>query len=112
VARVDSPRLGTPGLGPRIRCVDGDVHDLRNLHTPLADDGEAFAVPVGVGDQVDRDLDAERTGELQGLEGVAERDPLAVLAQALLVDRIETEVRVLLTQASPHPDNVLVETAP
>src|SRR5438309_1635541 len=37
VARVDSPRLGTPGLGPRIRRVDGDIHDLRDLHAPLAD---------------------------------------------------------------------------
>src|SRR5206468_6357623 len=104
----DAPRLGAPGLRARIRRVDRDVHDLRDLQTPLADDREALAVPLGVGDQVDGDLDAERARELERLEGVAERDALSVLAQALLVDGLEPEEHVLQAQPRPHPEYVLV----
>src|SRR5215467_15044359 len=108
VARVDAPRLGAPGLRARVRRVDGDVHDLRDLQAPLTDHREALAVPFGIGDQVDRDLDAERARELEGLERVAERDPLAVLAQALLVDGLEPEEHVREAQPRPHAEHVLV----
>src|SRR5215467_5804382 len=108
VASVDAPRLGAPGLRARIRRVDRDIHDLRDLQAPLADHRETLAVPFRIGDQVDRDLDAERARELEGLEGVAERDPLAVLAQALLVDGLEPEEHVREAQARPHAEHVLV----
>src|SRR5215467_4806997 len=108
VARVDAPRLGAPGLRARIRRVDRDIHDLRDLQAPLADHGEPLAVPFGVGDQVDGHGDPERARELEGLERVAERDPFAVLAQALFVDGLQPKEHVREAQARPHPEHVLV----
>src|SRR5439155_25429006 len=50
----------------------------------------------------------ERARELEGFERVAERDPLAVLAQPFLVDGLEPEEHVLQAQTGPQAEHVLV----
>ena len=82
VARRQAARLGEPALGARIGRVDADVDDLGQLEAPFAHDAEALLVPVGVGDDVDRDVDAERAREFERLEVAAERNALAELASA------------------------------
>ena len=68
VAGREPALLGEPALRAGIRRVDADVHDLRHFEAPFADGGEALLVPVGIGDEVDRHLDAERAGEFERLE--------------------------------------------
>ena len=55
---------------------------------------KALVVPIGIDDQIDRELDAERAGEFERLEIAPERHPLAVFEQALFVDRFEAEEHV------------------
>ena len=54
------------------------MHNLRDAHGPLADGGEARLVPVAVGDDVERDRNAQLAGHLQRLEIIAGNDALAV----------------------------------
>src|SRR4029450_9651233 len=67
---------------------------------------EAVAVPVGIRDQVDRDPHPERPRALERLEVLAEGDALAILAQALLVDRLEPQEHVLEAQALPETEDL------
>src|SRR5206468_6179074 len=102
----DTARLCVPCLRARVGRVDRDVHDLGDLQAPLADHFESLAVPVGIGDQVDRDHDAERARELEGFERAAEGDPLAILAQPLLVDGFEPQEHVAQPQAGPELEDI------
>src|SRR5262249_15520954 len=100
--------LGEPGLGPRIRRIHGDVHHLGDLAAPLAHEAEALAVPARVGDDVDGDVDVDRASELERLEVLGEAHPLAELAQALLVDRLDAEEHDLEAESRPELEDLLV----
>src|SRR5206468_3025769 len=71
-------------------------------------DGEALVVPIRIGDQVDRNHHAERACEFEGLEIAAERDPFAMLAQSLFVDRLEADEDVFETDLFPEAKHFLV----
>src|SRR4029077_19791296 len=100
--------LGRPAFGAGIGRVDADVDDLGQIQTPFADDAEALVVPVRIGNQVDRNHDPERAGEFERLEIAAKRDPFAVLAQPLLVDRLEADEHVFEAELSPETEHLLV----
>lgn len=102
VAGPDASSLGVPGLGAGIGGVDADVDDLGDLQTKLAHHLEAFPVPVRIGDNIDRDLDAERSRALQGLEVLAKADTLAVKLEAFFVDGLDAEEHVT------HPERLPV----
>src|SRR5215468_12243919 len=108
VAAGDPASLGRPALGPWIWRVDADVDDFRLLDTPFANDTEAFVVPVRIGDQVDRDHDPERAGKFERLEIAAERDPFAMLAQTLFVNRFEANEHVFEAEFFPEAEHLLV----
>src|SRR5262249_49908753 len=91
IAGLQPAPVGDPALGPRIGSVDADIDDIRHIETPIANDLEALMVPIRVGDQVYRDVDAERAGKFDGFEIAAERDAFAEFPKPLLVDRFETE---------------------
>src|SRR5262245_59694739 len=108
VTRGEPARLGQPRLGPRIRGVHGDVHHLGDLAAPLAHHAEALAVPARIGDDVDRDVDVDRARELERLEVLGEAHPLAELAQAFLVDRLDAEEHDLEAELGPELEDLLV----
>src|SRR5262245_5971048 len=108
IPRLQPALLGDPGLGARIGRVDADIHHLRHVHAPVAHDAEAILVPVRIGDDVDRDVDAQRARKFQRLEIAPERDTLAVLAQALLVDRLDAEEDVGEADLLPELEHLLV----
>ena len=109
-SRLEAALLGEPGLGAGIRRVDADVHHFRYIHAPVAHDTdtEALLVPIRVGNDVDRHFDAERTGELQRLEIAPQRDALAELPQAVLVDRLDAEKDVGDAELLPELEHFLV----
>src|SRR4029077_9451269 len=108
VASLQTALLGQPALGAGIGRVDADVDDFRLLEAPFADDAKTLMVPIGVGDQIDRDMHAERAGEFEGLEIAAERHALAVLLEAVFVDRLEAEKHVGHSELLPEPEYLLV----
>src|SRR6516165_11693810 len=108
VARREPPFVGDPALGPRIGGIDADIDDVRHFQTPLADDPKPLMVPVRVGNQVDRDINAERAGEFDRFEIAVDRDALAEFAQPLLVDRLETEKHGFEPEPLPQAEDVLV----
>src|SRR5215510_10715285 len=108
VTRVDLALLGHPALSTGIWRVDAEVADLRDFHAPLAQDGEAQFVPIGIGDDVDGHFDSERTRKLEGLIILAERRALAELAQALVVNRLDAEEHVGKAERLPEAEHVLV----
>src|ERR1043166_2633364 len=61
-------RFGVPCFCPWIRRVNADVNDLGNFQTPIAHYLESFAVPRGIGNDIDSDRYVERASELQCLE--------------------------------------------
>src|SRR5262249_55468947 len=61
-----------------------------------------------IGDQVDRDHDPERAGEFEGLEIAAQRDPFAMLAQTLFVNRLEADEHVFEAEFPPETEHLLV----
>src|SRR5262249_38725622 len=85
-----------------------DVHHLGDLAAPLAHQAEALAVPARVGDDVDGDVDVDRARELERLEVPGEAHPLAELAQALLVDRLDAEEHDLEAGLGPELEDLLV----
>ena len=66
-----------PQLGAGIWRADADVDDLGDLQAPFANDAETVAIPVGLGDDVNGDIDAERTGEFERLEVLSQGHALA-----------------------------------
>src|SRR5436305_2082550 len=69
---------------------------------------KALAVPVRVGDQVDRDVDAERASEFERLEIEPERHALAVFLQPVFVDGFEPEEYVGHPESLPEPEYLLI----
>src|SRR5437868_4083308 len=65
-------------------------------------------VPIGIGDQVDCNMHVERAGEFERLEIAAERHALAVLLQAILVDRLEAEKHVGDAELLPEAEHLLM----
>src|SRR5208282_3136849 len=108
VAAYHARALANPALGPGIGRVDADVHDFRQLETPFADNAEALAVPFGIGNQIDQNVDPERAGELQRLEIAAEGDPLAEFLQPLLIDRFDAEKHIFEAEFFPETKDFLV----
>jgi hypothetical protein len=61
----DQPaRFGEPGFCPRIRSIDGQMDDFRDTGGPLSHDSKALYIPGRIGNNVDRDSDAERPSDL------------------------------------------------
>src|SRR5439155_12058607 len=85
-----------------------DVDDLGLFEAPLAQDAKALAVPIGIDDQVDRQMDPKRAGKFERLEIAAQRHALAVLEEALLVDRFEAEEHVGEAEPLPEAKHLLV----
>src|SRR5271170_4433647 len=108
VAAGQHTLLGEPTFGPRIGRVDTEIDDLGDFETPFAHDAKALVVPVGIGDQIDRDDQTERPSEFQRLETAAERHALAVSLQTLLVDRLEADEDVLQAEGLPEAKYLLV----
>src|SRR6516164_1824363 len=108
IAGLQPASVGDPTLGPRIGSVDADIDDVGHFQTPVADDPKALVVPAGVGDQVYRDIDAERAGEFDSLEIAAERNPFAVFPQPLLVDGFEAEKHGFEPEPLPQAERLLV----
>src|SRR4051812_21114789 len=100
--------LGQPTFGPRIWRIDAYIDDFRLLEAPLAHDPKALAVPVRVGDQVDRDVDAERASEFERLEIEPERHALAAFLQPVFVDGFEPEEYVGHPESLPEPEYLLI----
>src|ERR1700730_1611235 len=97
-----------PGLSARIGRVDADIHDLGHIHAPVAHDAEALLIPIRIGDDVDGDADAERTGELKRLEILAERNALAKFLQAVFVNGLDAEKELGEPELLPELKNFLV----
>jgi hypothetical protein len=108
VAGLEPAAVGQPALRSRIGRVDADVDDVGELQAPLAHDPEALMVPIRISDQVDRDIDAERAGELHRLEIAVERHALTEFAQPLFVDRLEAEKHRLEADALPQAEYLSV----
>ena len=108
VAAGQNPLLGQPAFGPRIRRVDADIDDFGDVEPPFAHHAKALVVPIGVGDQVDRDDQSERAGEFERLEVAAGRGSLAVALEAVLVDRFEADKDVLQPEGLPETEHLFV----
>src|SRR5260370_31826697 len=108
VAGLQPAAVGNPTLGPGVGGVDADIDDGGHLQAPFAHDPEALMVPIRVGDQVDRDIDAERAGEFDCLEIAAERDAFAVFPKPLFVNRLEAEKHGLEPEPLPKAEHFLV----
>ena len=108
IAALQPTLLGQPALRPGVGRVDADVDDFRLLQTPIAHDAEALAVPIRIGDQIDRDMHAERAGKFQSLEIAAERHALAVFFEPVLVDRLQAEKHVGDAEFLPEAKHLLV----
>src|SRR5581483_1773465 len=91
-----------PCFRPGIRRVNTDVNDLANLQAPITYAFESFAVPFGIGNDIDGNRYIERAGELQCLEIFRERYPLSITLESLFVDRFKTEEHGI--QAKPLPE--------
>ena len=73
-----------------------------------ADHLELAAVPVRVGDDVDRDHHAQRPGELERLEVLGDAHALAESLEALFVDRLDAQEHVLKAERLPEAKDVFV----
>src|SRR6266496_2980489 len=78
IASLNFSGFGLPALGAGVRGIDTDIHHLGNLQAPLADYFEALTVPSRIGNEVDRDRNAERSCELQRFKILTESDALAM----------------------------------
>src|SRR5262249_5303545 len=104
----EAARLREPGLGPRVRRVDGHVDDLWDLERPFPDDGGPALVPVGIGDDVDRHDQPELARELERALVVPPVDALADALQPLLVRRLDAEEHVAEAELSPPREDLPV----
>src|SRR5262249_31447907 len=108
VACRKTPLFGEPAFSAGIRRVDADVHDLRHVQAPIPDRGKALLVPIRIGNDVDRHVDTQRAGELDGLEISTQGDALAELAQAVGVDRPKAQKDGFETGRLPELEGLLV----
>ena len=74
-----------------IRCVNTDVDDLGDFQAPIAYYLESFAVPCGIGNDIDGHGYVERASKLQCFEIFRERHAFAVALESLFIDRFQTE---------------------
>src|SRR5262249_28868473 len=103
-----SPALADPALGPGIGSIDTDIDDLRQFERPFSQYAEALVVPLGIGDQIDQDVDAERARKFNRLEIATETDPLAELLQYLRLSRLDADKHVLEADLLPKTKDSLV----
>ena len=100
--------LRQPAFRPRIGGINAYVDDFGHLQTPLANGSETFLIPVWIGDDVDGNLNAKRVASLQRLEVPADRDPLAELAQAFIVDCLDTKKHIFKPDRLPEFEHILI----
>jgi hypothetical protein len=67
---------------------------------------ELLTVPRRIGDQVDGDVDAQRSGCLQRFHVTIQVDPLAEPLQPGFVDRLQPDEHDLQSQVTPEPKDV------
>src|SRR4029077_6997232 len=108
IARRYPARFGTPTLGTRVRRVDADIDDLRDLLAKLTDHSKTVPIPGGVGNQIDGHGHPQRAGKLERIEVLAKSYPLAKLFQAFLVNGLDTQKHVLEPNIPPELENLLV----
>ena len=48
-----------PALGAGVWGVNADVHDFRNVQTPLPNDLEPLPIPIRIGDEINGDRDSK-----------------------------------------------------
>ena len=85
-----------------IRCVNTDVDDLGDFQAPIAYYLESFAVPCGIGNDIDGHGYVERASKLQCFEIFGERHAFAVALESLFIDRFQTKEHG--SQAEPLPE--------
>src|SRR6185437_2587069 len=108
VERLQRPRLALPDLGARIGRVDAEIDDFRHLEAPRAHRGEAVVIPIGIDDEIDRDIETERAREFQRFEILPERHALAIGLEPCLVERFEAKKYVFETERAPVAEDILV----
>src|SRR5437773_5816204 len=97
-----------PGFRAGIRRINADINDLGNFQAPVAHDLEAFAVPRGIGNDVDCNIYVERAGILECFKIFGECDALSVTLQPLLVDCFKTEEHGIQAESLPKFEDLLV----
>src|SRR5438046_8721904 len=100
-----------PGFRAGIRRINADINDLGNFQAPVAHDLEAFAVPRGIGNDVDCNIYVERAGILECFKIFGECDALSVTLQPLLVDCFKTEAHGIQAESLPKFEDTLIEHA-
>src|SRR5437762_1210652 len=108
VAGRKTTRFGMPGFRAGIRRINADINDLGNFQAPVAHDLEAFAVPRGIGNDVDCNIYVERAGILECFKIFGECDALSVTLQPLLVDCFKTEEHGIQAESLPKFEDLLV----
>src|SRR5438874_5200890 len=107
VAGRKTTRFGMPGFRAGIRRINADINDLGNFQAPVAHDLKAFAVPRGIGDDVDCNIYVERPGILECFKIFGECDALSVTLQSLLVDCFKTEEHGIQAKSLPKFEDLL-----
>ena len=108
VAGLQQALLGQPAFGAGVGRIDADIDDLGLFEAPFAQYAEPLAVPIGIDNQVDREVDTERAGEFERFEIAPERHALAIFLQALVIDRLEPEKHVGDAELLPEAEHLLV----
>src|SRR5439155_917700 len=109
---ADGRRAGGPVAAGWARGRADSAHtsldDLGHAQRPLAHDGEAPLVPVGVGDDVDGHGEVQLARDLERLEVLARRHALAMGLQPFLVERLQAEEHVAEAETLPVLEDLAV----
>src|SRR5207245_4886574 len=97
-----------PGFRAGIRRINADINDLGNFQAPVAHDLEAFAVPRGIGNDVDCNIYIERAGILECFKIFGECDALTVTLQSLLVDCFKTKKHGIQAESLPKFEDLVL----
>src|SRR5207245_11080059 len=97
-----------PGFRTGIRRIKSDINDLGNFQAPVAHDLEAFAVPRGIGNDVDCNIYVERAGILECFKIFGECDALSVTLQSLLVDCFKTKEHSIQAESLPKFEDLVL----
>src|SRR5947199_9365213 len=97
-----------PGFRAGIRRINADINDLGNFQAPVAHDLEAFAVPRGIGNDVDCNIYVERAGILECFKIFVECDALSVTLQSLLFDCFKTKTHSIQAKSFPKFEDLLI----
>ena len=108
IAALNGAGFRQPRFGAWIRRINADIHDFRNFQTPLTNNLEPLFVPVRIGDQVDGDGNAKRTGKLQGLKILSQRNAFAMLEQSLFVDGLDSDEHIFKAERLPEGKYVFI----